>query len=687
MSPAFVIANAAIFLSVAAKAADRSTAAVTSRQQASTHQAASVTPVQKVIQMLDGMKAKGKEEKHEEEVEFAKFHEWCDNVRASKTKSIKEAGEQIMQLEAKIASADADAENLAAEVADLQAAIDKAKAEAASATGQRKKENTDYTAQHLDLSESIDACGRALQVLKARTADVPQSLAQLRNSPLVPAHAKAVLTSFLALSDSSTEAGVPEANAYEFQSGGVVALVEKLERDFKGQLLALQKEEMNAKANYQLLMQQLEDNIKQDTATAGEKTALRATKLERKAEAEGDLKSTQVAKAEDEKTLSEATAECQARSEEFEKNQVTRAEEVKAIDKAVEILSSSSVSGHAETYLPKLLQVHSARALAQMQSSSGHWDPALRRKAVEFLQARSRQLGSRYLALVASRAAADPFAKVKKMVQDLIIKLSETANAEADAHAYCITELATNKETRGNKAAEVEELTATLEQLTSDSATLSSEIQELSDALAEIKGQQADATKIRQEEKATNAKTVADAKEAQGAVQRATEVLRAYYNKAASSALLQGAQGAETSQAAREPYTGQQSASTGILGMLEVVLSDFARLETETSAAEETAAAQYTKFMREADESVAVKEAEVEHKTNSRRLTDEKSRSTKKELALTQDELDQAKEYHDKLKAQCVDNGMSYDERVKAREEEIQSLKEAYAILEQSDLS
>merc|ERR1719446_1804370 len=42
--------------------------------------AADVTPLQKVVQMLDGVLAKGKKEKHEEEVEFAKFHEWCDNV-------------------------------------------------------------------------------------------------------------------------------------------------------------------------------------------------------------------------------------------------------------------------------------------------------------------------------------------------------------------------------------------------------------------------------------------------------------------------------------------------------------------------------------------------------------------------------------------------------------------------------
>merc|ERR550532_2164613 len=126
------------------------------------------------------------------------------------------------------------------------------------------------------------------------------------------------------------------------------------------------------------------------------------------------------------------------------------------------------------------------------------------------------------------------------MMKDLIVKLMEQTNAEADEHAYCTTELSSNKETRTNKAAEVEELIATVEKLTAEIAQLASEIQELSDDIAEIKGQQAEATKIRSEEKATNSQTAKDAKEAGIAVQKATEVLKQFYSKAAEAALLQG---------------------------------------------------------------------------------------------------------------------------------------------------
>lgn len=149
-------------------------------------------------------------------------------------------------------------------------------------------------------------------------------------------------------------------------------------------------------------------------------------------------------------------------------------------------------------------------------------------RVVEFLQGRAQKLGSKYLALMATRASEDPFAKVKKMIKDLIVKLMEEANAEADQHAYCETELATNKQTREIKSSEVEERTAELESQNALLEKLTTEITELSDEVATIKGQQKEATDIRTAEKKTNTATIADAKVAQAAVEKATAVLKEF---------------------------------------------------------------------------------------------------------------------------------------------------------------
>jgi len=376
---------------------------------------------------------------------------------------------------------------------------------------------------------------------------------------------------------------------------------------------------------------------------------------------------------------------------EFEKNQVVRAEEVKAIQKAIQILSSEEVSGTADRHLPSLVQILSRRANAfvQLRGNEAQDEAQRRERVVEFLQGRAKTSGSKYLSLVAVHAAADPFVKVKKMIKDLIVKLMEQANSEADHKAYCDTELATNKQTREIKTAEVDELSAQIEKNAAASAQLAEEITELSDAIGELRKQQADATKLRNTEKATNAKTVEEAKAAQVAVERATQVLKEFYAKAAEANFLQGNSGLqqEMAQAAQAPYKGMQTESGGILGFLEVIMSDFARLESETNSAEDQAASEFEKFMDESNEDIAVKETELNHKTNNRQQRDAKVASLKKELKLTQDELDAALAYYDKLKPDCVDHSLSYSDRVQMREEEIQSLQEALQILNQQDLA
>ena len=60
-------------------------------------------------------------------------------------------------------------------------------------------------------------------------------------------------------------------------------------------------------------------------------------------------------KAEDEKTLAATLSECDARSREFENNQVVRSGEIKACEQAVGILRSDAVSGNADKHLPSAL--------------------------------------------------------------------------------------------------------------------------------------------------------------------------------------------------------------------------------------------------------------------------------------------------------------------------------------------
>jgi len=133
------------------------------------------------------------------------------------------------------------------------------------------------------------------------------------------------------------------------------------------------------------------------------------------------------AMAADTKYLQDLTATCEEKSAAFESRQQLRAEELEAIAKAIEIVSSGAVSGNADKHLPSLVQKQ-GNSLAQLRVALSNDQ----NRVVMYLQMRAKELNSRVLSLLATRAEADPFVKVKKMIKDLITKLMEEANDEAE---------------------------------------------------------------------------------------------------------------------------------------------------------------------------------------------------------------------------------------------------------------
>jgi peptidoglycan hydrolase CwlO-like protein len=267
------------------------------------------------------------------------------------------------------------------------------------------------------------------------------------------------------------------------------------------------------------------------------------------------------------------------------------------------------------------------------------------------------------------------------MIKDMIFKLMEEAADEAEHQGFCNTELTTNKQTRDAKTEECDTLKAEIEQLTADITKLGTEISDLSAAVAESDAAVAKATSERQAEKAKNEATIADAKAGQEAVAQATTVLKEFYDKAATStALAQMSQGVQQApETFDEPYTGMGGG--GVLGMMEVCQSDFARLEEETASSEDDAANAFGEFSTDSAVDKATKSANIKHKTGMKTNKESALATAKTDPAGAQDELSAALAYYEKLKPSCVDAGESYEERVARRKAEIESLQEALKIL------
>merc|ERR1719433_671845 len=273
------------------------------------------------------------------------------------------------------------------------------------------------------------------------------------------------------------------------------------------------------------------------------------------------------------------------------------------------------------------------------------------------------------------------------MIKDLIFKLMEEATAETEHKGWCDTELATNKQTRDLKTEQVDKLTGEVEDLTSLIAQLTQEVADLSADVQELTAAMAQASADREASSQRNDQTIKEAKEAQAALTQAMAILKDFYAKSADATVLaQQSPVEDAPETFSSPYKGLLPEGNNVVAFLEVILADFARLESETSTSEATEVDEYKKYMFESEKDKALKENEISHKDTRRMEKESDLHSANEELQATQDQLDKAVAYYEKLKPTCVDSGITYEERVKRREEEIQSLQEALKILAGTDV-
>merc|ERR550514_2437133 len=112
---------------------------------------------------------------------------------------------------------------------------------------------------------------------------------------------------------------------------------------------------------------------------------------------------------------------------------------------------------------------------------------------------------STLLVSLASRIAADPLAKVKTLIKELIERLLTEAANEANQKGWCDKATADATQKRTGAADAIEETNAKMAKLSALSDKLGEEIAQLNKDLKELNKSQADAAKNRKEEKSENA--------------------------------------------------------------------------------------------------------------------------------------------------------------------------------------
>merc|ERR1719364_531875 len=284
-------------------------------------------PLGKVFELMAALEAKIIKEGEAEAKAFKEFFEWCDSASQNLNNEIKTGKKSQEKLTAKIGELTSDIEVAETKIEELSAAISKNEADLADATSIRDKEHADFVAAEKELVETVDTLDRAISIISTEMAKNPAALAQIDTSSmdsLVKSLDIVVDAAGLASKDqkmlvalvqsqqgeADSEAGAPAAATYKSQSGGIVDVLEDLKEKAEAELADARKAESNAKHNYEMMKQSLEDQIAADTKDMNEEKAGKEAAAEGKATAEGDLATTVAELKGAEEELSTANTNC-----------------------------------------------------------------------------------------------------------------------------------------------------------------------------------------------------------------------------------------------------------------------------------------------------------------------------------------------------------------------------------------
>jgi len=374
--------------------------------------------------------------------------------------------------------------------------------------------------------------------------------------------------------------------------------------------------------------------------------------------------------------LQTANTDCMTTAADHEATVAARNEELKVIATAEKILKESTSGAVDQTY--SLLQTAATSQLRTRSDLANSEVVSLVKKlARDHHSAALAQLASRIAVVVryGSKDGADPFAKVKGLISDMIVKLEKEAEAEATEKAYCDEQMAKTEAKKAELEGVVAKLTNKIDRSAARSASLKEEVTELEAELAALAKTQAEMDKIRGEENANFRKAKAELDQGLAGVRKALGVLRDYYGGAA--AMIQ-----EEQPAVPQQHEKAGGAGGSIINILEVCESDFANNLVKEETEEADAASNYEKTTQENKVTRATKEQDAKYKAQEATALDKEISELSSDRDTTNTELSAVLEYYGKIKERCIAKPETYEDRKARREAEIQGLKEALSILE-----
>merc|ERR1719387_2577433 len=614
-----------------------------------------VTPLEKVIIMLEDLQTEVVTEGKAEAKTYDKFACFCKDMTKEKTEAIKAGQDEKEALTADIEDLQAKRKELDEKIGKLEKEIEKIEKEMAKAEAERAKTLAIYEANAADMTAAMAQLDAAINALKSSR---PSSLVEIR-SIIQTVRRATLLADALGVSNPKSVKAVtsllqqPEVpmEDYSFHSESIIQILEDLKKDFTSTKSFLDAEEVKSVAEHDALMQ---SKTSMKKAAEGDLDAAKKGKAATIAEIEskmGELTTVSATLLDDQEYLKELAKTCEAQAKTWDQRSSMRADELSALTEAISIIKGT-VSAKTTEKTVRLVQQHVSLGQAlsvaaddsDMQAIEEEAEEAdegavsfvqldkprallstlthgasflaaepeedKRAKILRLLRTKSKDLKSQLLASLAVQVAADPFVKIRKLIQELIERLLQEAADEANHKGWCDKETSAAEQTRTYKAEEIVELNGRLAINEALRDKLQEEVEVLTKEIDTLTAELAKATKLRAEEKEENAATIKEAEEGKDAVKMAIDVLSKFYNKAKDAKVELAQQLPDMPDSgfdSGEAYKGKQAGSGGILGMLDVILSDVERTIRETTKEEAKAAQEFLEYERTTKMSIMTK--------------------------------------------------------------------------------
>jgi hypothetical protein len=667
----------------------------------------SVSPMAKVVELLNNLQTQVQEEGTEEAATYDTFACFCKDTTEEKVSSIKTYEDNIQADSADEAQLSASVDLLKAEVAKLYTDIDTMEMELKKATELREREHADYVVAYADATKAVDSLERAITAIEGSKLSLKQVQSIVRPVLLI-ADAMSILPAedpkkaVASLLEESPD-GQPD---YEFHAGDILGTLSELKTSFGQKKSDLQSEEEAAAAAFETASTAKRDEITSGKETLATKEGLLSDDSASLAEIQGEISESTALLHDDRQYLKDLTEQCERKANEWDQRSGMRKQELAAISQALEILTTASAKaeetgagGRSEPVGALQLAIVDdlddsnwatfiQRDVRRASESSEALEESLkpRNRIIALLKASASDLKSPDLTFLAMKIAEDPFAKVKVLIQQLIQRLLAESKNEASHKGWCDTELGKASHSRDSRHQDVVSLTAAIEELEARKAKLLTEKDELNAQILELTSSLTNATNDRADEKANNDATIKAANEGLTAIKQAITVLKDFY-KMGAKALIQASPVDEDSPGAGfdGSYQGNQAQGQGIIGMLETIQSDFERTLSETDAAETQSYRDFVAFSKETKASKAAKETGLTNCEADLVQTAADLSTRLLDLQQNQELLDTSLKALEALRPACIDTGMSFEERTQRREAEISALKGALCTLDDSE--